>query len=370
MTKHRCFDKSLWWQKHNNVELKSKLRFTRKLRNKYSKLQKGCSVTGFGANSKNFLLNEIKNQRALNQRLIRKQKAIGRQKQIQGQQNHAWNIVRRLNPKTAQTKTSSSMLKIIDPLTKKITIDQQYIANLFLNFYRMQYNQPKNFDKVNVVPFNSTRGTFTQQDLEVLDAPFTISELDVALNMCNMKSSPSPHDHISFKMLSLMSTNAKQTFIDIINKIYIDHTAEIPKVWKISSIKPIRKPGKSPLFCKNYRPIALTSNPGKLVERMVVNHVTDIVDNIHAGTGKKPLLSRDQYGFRKFVGSEDMLLRLNNEISIAKQEQLDIYTLSFDITSAYNNLAHPTIQQTLTNYLKSTKESNFYKYITTSVASS
>lgn len=42
---------------------------------------------------------------------------------------------------------------------------------------------------------------------------------------------------------------------------------KIPKKWKHSRIVPILEPGKDPTEAKNYRPIALLSNIGKLLER-------------------------------------------------------------------------------------------------------
>jgi len=40
----------------------------------------------------------------------------------------------------------------------------------------------------------------------------------------------------------------------------------LPKQWKESIIVPICKPGKDPSLAESYRPIALTSHVGKIME--------------------------------------------------------------------------------------------------------
>lgn len=49
------------------------------------------------------------------------------------------------------------------------------------------------------------------------------------------------------------------------NKVW--HVGRLPTSWKEAVIIPIRKPGKNPSSPCNYRPIALTSHRGNIVER-------------------------------------------------------------------------------------------------------
>ena len=43
----------------------------------------------------------------------------------------------------------------------------------------------------------------------------------------------------------------------------------VPKLWKKANIVPIPKPDRDHSVCKNYRPIALLSGVGKLLERII-----------------------------------------------------------------------------------------------------
>jgi hypothetical protein len=47
----------------------------------------------------------------------------------------------------------------------------------------------------------------------------------------------------------------------------------MPKTWKEANIVPIPKPDRDHSICKNYRPIALLSCVGKLLERIICNRL-------------------------------------------------------------------------------------------------
>lgn len=68
----------------------------------------------------------------------------------------------------------------------------------------------------------------------------------------------------------------------------------IPSGWKRAVIKP----GKDPSCADSYRPIALTTNLCKLMEKMIVNRLSYFQE--HRG-----LLSQCQSGFRKVRSTLD-----------------------------------------------------------------
>ena len=51
------------------------------------------------------------------------------------------------------------------------------------------------------------------------------------------------------------------------NKIW--EMGSSPTQWKESIIVPLCKPGKDPSLAESYRPIALTSHAGKILEKMI-----------------------------------------------------------------------------------------------------
>ena len=55
--------------------------------------------------------------------------------------------------------------------------------------------------------------------------------------------------------------------LSLFNKVWKE--GKVPRSWKEAIITPIRKPGKDHIKSINYRPIALTSHIGKIMERMI-----------------------------------------------------------------------------------------------------
>jgi hypothetical protein len=79
-------------------------------------------------------------------------------------------------------------------------------------------------------------------------------------------------------------------FLLFINKIWL--LQKIPKDWKHSIIIPIHKTGKNPSDPLSYRPISLTSNLNKIMEKMVNNRLQWYLE-------RQTIIPIDQSGFRK-----------------------------------------------------------------------
>jgi len=98
-----------------------------------------------------------------------------------------------------------------------------------------------------------------------LNEKFTKGELNRALKKLG-KSAPGK-DTICYSMLENLSDSGKDILLKLYNKIWMEGI--IPKEWKESIIVPIKKPGKDPHSPSSYRPIALTSQMGKTMEKMI-----------------------------------------------------------------------------------------------------
>lgn len=125
----------------------------------------------------------------------------------------------------------------------------------------------------------------------VLGVVFTKTELNKASKKLG-KSSPGT-DQICYSMLENLSDKGKDV-LSMSNKIWMN--SRIPRTWKESIIIPIRKPGKDPHVANNYRLIALTSQMGKTMERMINDRLTYWMEH-------KGLMQHYQSGFRKGCGT-------------------------------------------------------------------
>lgn len=78
-------------------------------------------------------------------------------------------------------------------------------------------------------------------------------------------------------MLANMKDNSLTEILKLFNLIW--EKGKIPSAWKQAVIVPILKPGKDPSDPASYRPIALTSQLGKTIERMVTQRLTHYMES-------------------------------------------------------------------------------------------
>ncbi|GFW29097.1 putative RNA-directed DNA polymerase from transposon BS [Trichonephila clavipes] len=118
---------------------------------------------------------------------------------------------------------------------------------------------------------------------------FSMHELLLVLNALNPKRSPGP-DNIHGVMISHLGPSGTQCLLDILNQSW--KSVRLPHEWKRAIITPIRKPGKVLSSPESYRPVALTSIPCKIMDRMMLRRLAYFLDSNN-------LLPREQYGFRR-----------------------------------------------------------------------
>lgn len=109
----------------------------------------------------------------------------------------------------------------------------------------------------------------------------------------------------------------------------------LPKQWKTSIVVPIFKKGSryEPL---NYRPVSLTSVPGKCLERVIVQQLNEYLEN-HS------ILSDHQFGFRTGRSTMDQLLLVYNDISKWLDEGSVVDLILFDFSKAFDVVSHPIL---------------------------
>jgi hypothetical protein len=112
-------------------------------------------------------------------------------------------------------------------------------------------------------------------------------------------------DRLRYNMFKHLSEKTLSILLLFINKIWF--LQEIPKDWKHSIIIPIHKTGKNPSDPLSYRPISLTSNLNKIMEKMVNNRLQWYLE-------KHKLYNPNQSGFRKNRNTMEQCIRLENDI--------------------------------------------------------
>lgn len=84
-------------------------------------------------------------------------------------------------------------------------------------------------------------------------------------------------DEICYKMVDSLTPEAQMIILKLYNKIWESGT--LPLTWKDSVIIPIGKPGKDKCEANRYRPIALISNLCRIMERMVTDRLTYVMES-------------------------------------------------------------------------------------------
>lgn len=160
-----------------------------------------------------------------------------------------------------------------------------------------------------------------------LSKDFSLYELKRAI--MSVKETSPGKDEICYSMIGKLSDIALASILKLYNKIWEE--GKLPKSWKHSIIVPIVKPGKDRSEATSYRPIALTSNMCKIMERLIVNRLTYEIES-------KGLFTPYQSGFRKGRTTMDSILCLESEIRKAQTNKEAVIGVFIDVEKAYDML--------------------------------
>ena len=111
-------------------------------------------------------------------------------------------------------------------------------------------------------------------------------------------------DHLSNKLLKLASSHLLLPLQRLINLSL--STGFVPSQMTLAKVIPLLKEGNCKLFT-NYRPIAIVSSVGKLLERVVSHQLTNYLET-------HDLLSMNQYGFRTGHSTSHPLLHFTKKV--------------------------------------------------------
>lgn len=158
-----------------------------------------------------------------------------------------------------------------------------------------------------------------------MNSLFSLNELKKAI--VKAKVTAPGKDKISYAMLKHLSNSSLSVILELFSKIWWE--GKLLRSWKLAIVVPIRKPGKGPAISTNYRPIALTSHLGKIMERMIVDRLSFYLESHN-------LLSTFQSGFRKGSSTMDPVVDLESDIRKAQINKEKVVAVFFDVEKAYD----------------------------------
>ena len=119
-------------------------------------------------------------------------------------------------------------------------------------------------------------------------------------------------------------------------------TGKYPTDWKLSKVLPLHKKGDESIL-GNYRPVALLSVAGMILEKVVALQIEDYFE-------RNNLLGKFQFGFRKNKSTISELLTLYDTLLDAKEKKKEIIVLLYDLSSAFDTVSHQILIEKLTLY--------------------
>ena len=116
----------------------------------------------------------------------------------------------------------------------------------------------------------------------------------------------------------------------------------VPESWKTANVTPIFKKGdkRDP---SNYRPVSLTSTIGKIMEKIIRDHI-----NKHMQLNK--LYSPHQHGFRKGRSCSTQLLEVTEDWTKLLDEDNSVDCIYLDYKKAFDSVPHQRLMIKLHAY--------------------
>ena len=117
---------------------------------------------------------------------------------------------------------------------------------------------------------------------------------------------------------------------------------KIPDIWKVGHISAINKSG-SRSKAENYRPISLTSVPGKIMERLIRDRIVDHMT-------ENNFFSPEQHGFISGKSYTTQLLEFLEDLTEALDSGKDVDVIYLDFQKALNKVPHKRLLKKLWAY--------------------
>eukprot|EP01064_Diplonema_japonicum_P038663 TRINITY_DN943_c0_g1_i12.p1 TRINITY_DN943_c0_g1~~TRINITY_DN943_c0_g1_i12.p1 ORF type:complete len:1328 (+),score=253.65 TRINITY_DN943_c0_g1_i12:2183-6166(+) len=161
----------------------------------------------------------------------------------------------------------------------------------------------------------------------------SMEELKHALRQLKKGKSPGP-DGVYNEMLKHLGGTAMDTLLHLFNMSW--EKGVVPSDWRFTHIIPLYKgKGKSRSDPASYRPISLTSNISKTMERIVKIRV-----DYHQDVGDVKRVHKMQSGFRKGRSTEENVLQVTTKLNRIRDDEFCGGLLLFDLKGAFDTVWH------------------------------
>uniref|UniRef100_A0A2A4K8E7 Reverse transcriptase domain-containing protein n=1 Tax=Heliothis virescens TaxID=7102 RepID=A0A2A4K8E7_HELVI len=170
----------------------------------------------------------------------------------------------------------------------------------------------------------------SDQQLSLPIKPVTPRELSFFIKQLGKKKAPG-YDLITGEIMHHLPRKPIVLLTMIINAILRVHY--YPKLWKISQICMIPKPGKPPTETSSYRPISLLPTISKLFEKIFLSRLKPVLD-------EENIIPNHQFGFRQNHSTVEQVHRVVNKIRQSLEKKEYCAAVFLDVQQAFDRVWH------------------------------
>ena len=178
-----------------------------------------------------------------------------------------------------------------------------------------------------------------QHDPSLVQMHCTIPEVEHLLQGLDVTKASGP-DKVSAQMLKCTASCIAPSVTKLFNLSI--RVGRIPDSWKESMIAPIPKSSTKSSDPGNYRPISLTCNLCKLLEKHIYGLMYEHLSN-------QQVLTDSQWGFRSGRSTVTALLSVTQEWLSALERGQEIGAVFFDYRKAFDSVPHRPLLEKLEN---------------------
>ena len=268
--------------------------------------------------------------------LLKKVKREYEQLEFQKVRNNpraAWNMISRIANLKQNKNTASNLLNLSNTPSSSVDSVNSYFANVGKSL-ASKILPVNNFDTS--TPHTSTRVPLNDPSSVPLNsmALFTIDDKEIDCVILSLKDkSALGWDGISTSVIKA----ARHILIPILNHIFnLSLTSGIfPRAFKKAIVHPIFKSGDRDSVT-NYRPISVLTVFSKIYEKILNVRLINFINT-------NDILSKNQFGFRSGISTEDAVLELSNNIISNFEQRLQTVGVFLDLSKAFDTVSVPIL---------------------------
>ena len=168
---------------------------------------------------------------------------------------------------------------------------------------------------------------------------FRPSTVERALKQLDGNKATGP-DSIPARVLKACATELASPLAQLFSLCF--STGVQPTLWKTARVVPLHK-RKSKSVPSNYRPVSLLCILSKVMESIINRQIVNFLEANH-------VLSSHQFGFRRGLGTADLLTRLQHEWSSTLALKGEVHVVAADIAGAFDKVSHKGVLHKARNY--------------------